>query len=213
MSRIYPQSWARFTALGDSLTAGRGDFGADGATIGWAQRLAVILSERTGTKCSLTNLAVDGANVAAVLSHQLARLPGRGKAGPDLASVTVGMNDIRVAGFLPDRFAVDLGRLLDGLAATGATVLTCTLPDISGVVALPPEYVGIARQRLALASEIIRDLSARHGARCLDLWAMPQLAGQAELFTSDRLHPNAAGHRVLAQAFADLLLPAPAAGE
>jgi lysophospholipase L1-like esterase len=206
MDQFPEQSWTRFLALGDSLTAGRGDFGADGATIGWAQRLAGILSERTGTRCRLTNLAFDGANVAAVLGQQLPLVPGPGGNRPDLASVTVGMNDIRVRDFFPDRFAADLRRLLDALAETGATVLTCTLPDVSGVVALPAEYVGIARQRLTQASEIIRGEAARSGARCLDVWAM-QVEGQPELFTSDRLHPNAAGHRVLARAFADLLLP------
>jgi lysophospholipase L1-like esterase len=206
MDQFPEQSWTRFLALGDSLTAGRGDFGADGATIGWAQRLAGILSERTGTRCRLTNLAFDGANVAAVLGQQLPLVPGPGGNRPDLASVTVGMNDIRVRDFFPDRFAADLRRLLDALAETGATVLTCTLPDVSGVVALPAEYVGIARQRLTQASEIIRSEAAGSGARCLDVWAM-QVEGQPELFTSDRLHPNAAGHRVLARAFADLLLP------
>jgi lysophospholipase L1-like esterase len=206
MDQFPEQSWTRFLALGDSLTAGRGDFGADGATIGWAQRLAGILSERTGTRCRLTNLAFDGANVAAVLGQQLPLVPGPGGNRPDLASVTVGMNDIRVRDFFPDRFAADLRRLLDALAETGATVLTCTLPDVSGVVALPAEYVGIARQRLTQASEIIRSEAARSGARCLDVWAM-QVEGQPELFTSDRLHPNAAGHRVLARAFADLLVP------
>ena len=29
------RSWSRFVALGDSLTAGRGDFGTDGTAIGW----------------------------------------------------------------------------------------------------------------------------------------------------------------------------------
>jgi lysophospholipase L1-like esterase len=201
------RSWSRFVALGDSLTAGRGDFGTDGTAIGWAQRLAGILSERTGTRCALTNLAVDGAKVSTVLGQQLPRLAELNGAGPDLASVTVGMNDIQVRDFDPDQFTAGFGRVLDVLAATGATVLTCTLPDISGVVALPPEYVGIARQRLGLASDIIRAQAARRGARCLDTWAMREEAGRPDLFTSDRLHPNAAGHRLVAEAFADLLLP------
>src|SRR5690348_9546787 len=103
-------SWPRYVALGDSLTAGRDDLGPGGARIGWARRLAGMLGERTGVACTLTNRARDGASVDAVLARQLPVLVGRGAGGhgelgegrgPDLVSVTVGMNDIRDAGFEP----------------------------------------------------------------------------------------------------------------
>ncbi|MGH3305637.1 MAG: SGNH/GDSL hydrolase family protein [Streptosporangiaceae bacterium] len=200
-SRFGP--WSRYVALGDSLTAGRGDLGPDGRPVGWARRLADILSDRTGVACSVTNLAVDGATVSRVLDQQLPQLDG---ADPDLVSVTVGMNDIRGARFSPADFSAELGRLLDALAATGATILTCTLPDIAEVVELPAEHVEMARYRLGEASDIIRDQSARRGAVCLDTWAMRDLAARPELFTADRLHPNTSGHRRLATEFAELLL-------
>jgi lysophospholipase L1-like esterase len=195
--------WSRYVALGDSLTAGRGDFGADGHPVGWARRLADILSDRTGVACSVTNLAVDGATVSRVLEQQLPRLNG---SRPDLVSITVGMNDIRGPRFSPADFNAELARLLDVVAATGATILTCTLPDIADVVELPPEHVEIARYRLGEASDIIREQSAQYNAVCLDTWAMRDLAASPELFTADRLHPNTSGHRRLATAFADLLL-------
>lgn len=195
--------WSRYVALGDSLTAGRGDVAADGHPVGWARRLADILSDRTGVACSVTNLAADGATARRVLEQQLPQLNG---ARPDLVSITVGMNDIRGPQFSPADFNAELERLLDALAATGATVLTCTLPAIADVVELPAEQVEIARYRLGEASEIIRDQSARRGAVCLDTWAMRDLAASPELFTADRLHPNTSGHRRLATAFADLLL-------
>jgi lysophospholipase L1-like esterase len=116
------------------------------------------------------------------------------------------MNDIRGPQFNPADFSAELGRLFDAVATTGATILTCTLPDIADVVELPAEHVEIARYRLGEASDIIRDQSARRGAVCLDTWAMRDLAASPELFTADRLHPNASGHRRLATAFADLLL-------
>ncbi|MBO0837226.1 MAG: hypothetical protein J2P28_17195, partial [Actinobacteria bacterium] len=125
---------------------------------------------------------------------------------PDLVSITVGMNDIRGVEFRVSEFSADLQRLLDALSATGATILTCTLPDIAAVVELPVQYVEVARKRLGEASEIIRDQSARHNAVCLDTWAMRDLAESPGLFTADRLHPNTSGHRRLAAAFADLLL-------
>src|SRR5262245_61422171 len=126
-----PRSWSRYLALGDSLTAGRGDFGPDGRPVGWARRLAGLLTDRTGVDCALTNLAVDGATIGGVIADQLPHLRD---VGPDLVSVTVGMNDIRSPQFSPGDFAADVGRLIDALGQTGATLLTCTLPDIAGVV-------------------------------------------------------------------------------
>src|SRR5947207_1521672 len=149
--------WANYVALGDSLTAGRDDHGPEGARIGWARRLAGILTARTSVCCALTNLAVDGASAGVVLGRQLPSVAGL---GPDLVSVTVGMNDIRDPGFTPERFTAELGLLLDGLAATGATVLTCTLPDIAAIMPLPAHLVEVARQRMCQASDIIRKQAA-----------------------------------------------------
>lgn len=201
-------SWPRYVALGDSLTAGRDDIGPGGVRIGWARRLAGMLGERTGVPCALTNLARDGASVEAVLAWQLPALEPSASVEawrPDLVSVTVGVNDIRDPGFSQERFAAGFGTLLDGLAGTGATVLTCTLPDIAGILPLPADLVGVARRRLRQASDVIREQAALRGAVCLDAWAMPGAADPG-LFGPDRIHPNASGHQLIADAFAALLL-------
>jgi lysophospholipase L1-like esterase len=173
-----------------------------------------MLGERTGVACTLTNLARDGASVDVVLARQLPVLAGLGAEGhgelgdgrgPDLVSVTVGMNDIRDAGFEPGRFAVGVGTLLDGLTATGATVLTCTLPDMAGILPVPADLLEVARLRLRQASDVIREQAARRDAVCLDVWAMAGAADLA-LFGPDRIHPNAGGHQLIADAFAALLL-------
>jgi lysophospholipase L1-like esterase len=195
-------SWSNYVALGDSLTAGRDDYEPGGAPIGWARRLAEILGTRTAVPCALTNLAADGADVTAVLEWQL---PSVARFGPDLVSVTVGMNDIREPGFSQARFDERFGRLLDGLILTGATVLTCTLPDIAVILPLPEGLVGLARQRMRQASDTVREQAAARGALCLDAWSMAG-AADPELFGPDRIHPNAGGHRLLATACADLLL-------
>jgi lysophospholipase L1-like esterase len=195
-------NWSNYVALGDSLTAGRDDQGPGGARIGWARRLAGILAERTETPCALTNLAADGVSVSWVTEYQL---PSVARLRPDLVSVTVGMNDIRDPDFSPDRFAAEVGRLLDGLVRTGATVLTCTLPDIAGILPLPAGLVELARLRMRQASDAIREAAAARGALCLDAWSMPGAADPG-LFGPDRIHPNASGHQLLATACADLLL-------
>jgi lysophospholipase L1-like esterase len=164
--------------------------------------MARMLAERTGVPCVLTNLAADGASVGVVVERQLPVLAGL---APDLVSVTVGMNDIRDPDFDAARFGAGLDRLLDGVCQTGATVLTCTLPDISGMIPLAAELVAVARGRMAAASEVIRERAGRHGAVCLDLWQMPQVCDPG-LFGPDRIHPNPAGHQLMAVTFADLLL-------
>jgi lysophospholipase L1-like esterase len=194
--------WANYVALGDSLTAGRDDHGPGGTRIGWARRLAGILTARTSVCCALTNLAFDGASTGVILEQQL---PSVAALAPDLVSVTVGMNDIRDPGFAGARFAAELGLLLDGLSGTGATVLTCTLPDIAAILPLPADLVDVAHQRIRQASDVIREQAARRGVVCLDAWAMPGAADPG-LFGPDRIHPNGTGHQLMADAFAALLL-------
>jgi lysophospholipase L1-like esterase len=196
-------SWSTYVALGDSLTAGRGDEGRDGRPVGWAQRLADILSVRTAVRCRLINLAVDSATVGQVLGKQL---PAVTACRPDLVSVTVGLNDVRIRGFDELGFKADLGQLLEALAATQATVLTCTLPDVTAIMALAPDLAEIARDRLRVASDIIREQAESYGARCLDVWSMPE-AADPELYAADHVHPNGHGHQLLAAACADALAP------
>jgi lysophospholipase L1-like esterase len=196
-------TWSTYVALGDSLTAGRGDEGRDGRPVGWAQRLADILSVRTAVRCTLTKLAVDRATVSQVLRDQL---PAAVAAEPDLVSVTVGMNDIRARGFDELKFKVSLGQLLEGLAATEATILTCTLPNIATLMPLSPDMVGTVRERMRLASDIIREQAQSYGAICLDAWSDPAVA-EPDLYSPDRIHPNSRGHQLMAAAFADKVAP------
>ena len=155
-------SWSNFVALGDSLTAGKGDAGPGGRPVGWAQRLADVLSVRTAVRCTLTNMAEDRATVSSVLKEQLPKVAA---AEPDLVSVTVGMNDIRARGFDEMAFKSELGQLLEGLAGTKAKVLTCTLPNIAAIMPLPPELTEIARERMRLASDIIREQAESYERR------------------------------------------------
>jgi lysophospholipase L1-like esterase len=190
-------------ALGDSLTAGKGDAGPGGHPVGWAQRLADVLSVRTAVRCTLTNMAEDRATVSSVLKEQLPKVAA---AEPDLVSVTVGLNDIRARGFDEMTFKSELGQLLEGLAGTKAKVLTCTLPNIAAIMPLPPELTEIARERMRLASDIIREQAESYEAVCLDAWSLPGIS-DPELYSADRMHPNGKGHQFIAAAFADKLAP------
>lgn len=196
-------AWSTYVAIGDSLTAGRGDEGRDGRPIGWAQRLADILGVRTTVRCSLTNLAVDGATVHEVLSKQLPAVAAR---KPDLVSLTVGINDIRRRDFDELSFKADLGQLFEALAATQATLLTCTLPDLSVIMSLSQDLQEVVRERMRLASDIIREQAESYGAVCLDVWSLPGVT-DPDLYGPDGLHPNHKGHQFIAAACADKLAP------
>ena len=196
-------AWSTYVAIGDSLTAGRGDEGRDGRPIGWAQRLADILGVRTTVRCSLANLAVDGATVHEVLSKQLPAVAPR---KPDLVSVTVGINDIRRRDFDELSFKANLGQLFEALAATQATLLTCTLPDLTVIMSLSQELREVVRERTRLASDIIREQAESYGAVCLDAWSLPGVT-DPDLYAPDRLHPNSKGHQFIAAACADKLAP------
>lgn len=197
-------AWSHYVALGDSLSAGKGDLDPAGHPLGWPTRFAALVKERTGEDCSLTNLAADRATVTHVLAEQL---PALASTKPGLLSITVGMNDIRAPEFTGDAFAADLRRVFDELAATRATLLTCTLPDIAERLPLPAELVPLVRDRMREVSEIIRRVARAHDALYVDAWVLPEVA-DPDIYSTDGLHPNARGHRLLATAFADLLAPA-----
>src|SRR3954453_23847266 len=123
----------RYVALGDSLTEGIGDFADDGRPRGWADRFAHGLATRRG-EVEYANLAVRGLTTSQVLATQLE--PAVALA-PDLVSVIVGMNDLLRPRFDVDDLRRDLGTIYGELAATGAVVLTATLPEPGIGVPLP----------------------------------------------------------------------------
>lgn len=196
-------SWQRFVAVGDSLTEGLGDPDTAGGWRGWADRFAVGLAEHQGG-LQYANLAVRGLTTAQVAADQLE--PALALA-PDLVSVFTGMNDlIRPTTDLPAVTASLVG-MVDAFTATGATVLMCTLPDPSVVVAAPNAVRRRFSARLAAFNRTVVTVAEQRGAHCLDL------AAQAETdrggWSDDRLHPGPYGHQLLADGFLTMLTGSP----
>jgi lysophospholipase L1-like esterase len=191
--------WTQFVALGDSLTEGIGDFDADGAPRGWADRLAGEIARRQGG-LRYANLAVRGRLTADVLATQLEPAIAL---EPDLASVIVGMNDLTRPAMNLAVVCEQFDRLVVRLADTGAVVLTATLPNPGSVVPLPDLVRRRFAQRLARFNDHVRHASQRHGAVCADLAdrAARDIAG----WSDDRLHPGPYGHQLVADEFLDLL--------
>src|SRR3954468_1034223 len=190
-------SYRRFVALGDSTTEGLMDPLPDGSGFrGWADRLAEMLAAAE-PDLLYANLAVRGKLARQVRETQLEpALALR----PDLVSVLAGLNDML-------RRNVDVAAVtseLDGMVArlrdAGADVLLFTLPDPVPINPLAKP----ATARVARLNDAIRKISARRGALLVEL-DRHGVSSDRRLWSDDRLHPSAEGHRRIAAAAAHAL--------
>lgn len=163
---------------------------------GWSFRLAERLAAAQGGLL-YANLAARGETTRGIAERQLARAVAM---RPDLATVFSGTNDVLRRRFDVRAFAADVLRLQRELRATGATVLTFTLPDLSRLL---PIAHAIA-PRIHAMNDAVRAACAETGARLLDFAALP-LATDARLWNEDRIHANPAGHERIAEALAEEL--------
>lgn len=181
-------------ALGDSISCGEGV----GLRLPVAQTWPARLSAAAHTE--LLPLAQPGARLEDVWRDQL---PGALDAGADVITLLIGLNDLSRGGFDRHRFADRLGELVVALRATGALVLLGRLHDASRVLPLPPALRDTVRARTA-AVNAAADACAGPDVRLLDLAALPGLHSR-RVWDVDRVHPNAAGHALIAGAAAKVL--------
>lgn len=178
-----------YVAIGDSFTEGLMDARPDGSFRGWADLVALRLSqERPGLR--YTNLAVRGRKLRQIAGDQTDRVE---QLRPSLVTVGAGGNDII-------RWSADvaeMGRIFDRmlmrLTETGATVLTFTGFDPRRRIPL----TGIPGRRADAYNEFIRWSVERHGALLVDLWPLEPLYDD-RMWAPDRLHLSTDGHRLVA---------------
>lgn len=191
-----PPRYQRYVAIGDSSTEGLDDPDGRGGFRGWADRLAEHLDAAT-PGLAYANLAVRGLSAAEIAATQLApALAMR----PDLASVVAGMNDLLRRNFDARAVAGQVAAMIGALRALGATVVTFTIPDVSGRMRLG----GALSTRTAELNAELRRISSSTGARLLDL-ASYELAYDPRMWARDRIHGNPAGHERIGAALAHLL--------
>ena len=193
--------WARYVALGDSITEGLCDPVAGGGDrwLGWADRLATILdgnAQLSGKSIEFANLAVRGRRVRDVVEQQI---PTALELKPELVSVLIGGNDLMSARADPDALAAELETGIAALRAAGIDVLlaNCFDPQVAF-------FVRPFRGRAAVFNANVWSIARTHRTYTLDLWGIRELQNVA-MWSEDRVHLSSAGHRLLASRAAHTL--------
>jgi lysophospholipase L1-like esterase len=177
-----------FAALGDSFTEGLNDPAPGGGFRGWADRFAGILAERN-PGLRYANLAIRGRLLGDVVAVQL---PAALAMAPDLVSIAAGGNDLLRPGGDPDRLAEVFEGAVVALRQAGCQVMVVTGFD-------PRTFPVIRwiRGKVAVYNMHLRAIADRQGCVTVDLWSMPVLC-DPRVWSDDRLHLNAEGHRRVA---------------
>jgi len=176
-----------FAALGDSFTEGLNDPHPGGGFIGWADRVAAVLAERT-PGFRYANLAVRGRLLDQVITDQVPRAV---ELAPDLVSLAAGGNDI-LRGADVDVLASHFEAAVTRLRAAGCRVLVFTGFDPR---VLP--VIRLLRGRVAAYDMHLRGIADSCGCDVVDLWSMRVLQ-DPRAWSADRLHLSAEGHRRVA---------------
>ena len=186
--------------VGDSLGAGFGEPVCGLEVVGWAERIA-LAAACCQQAMQVINLAKKGLTTEQIAQSQLAAATAL---CPDVIVLAAGGNDLLARDWSPARFAANYAGLLGSLQSTGAIVLTTTWHNVPLAVAMPPLLARRFSRRLEAASDVVREVSQRLGAPCVDFWALPALLDSG-CYSSDGIHPNARGYLRVAEILADAL--------
>ena len=173
-------------AVGDSLTAGFGVAPEEA----WPARIEVRL-QREGHPYRVVNAGVSGDTSAGGLR----RVDWVLRARPEVAIVALGAND-GLRGQPPAETRANLAAIVERLQAAGARVLLCGMR-------LPPNYgAERAREFAGIFAEV-----ARRARVPLMPFLLDGVAADPRLNLPDGIHPNAAGHRIVAERIWPVLVP------
>ncbi|MEZ5213290.1 SGNH/GDSL hydrolase family protein [Gordonia sp. (in: high G+C Gram-positive bacteria)] len=187
--------FSRFVALGDSQTEGMGDPDPRYEYRGWADRLATLLAvQNPGLRYA--NLAVRGKTTRQAREEQLAPALAL---EPDLITAPLGMNDVIGSSDMA-QVHDDLDAVYRVLAATGATVLISTYPDVTATIPLGRRF----EDKLLTLNQMMRDFAGRYGFVLVDLYSAPVLT-DLRSWAPDRLHASPLGHERFAAGAAHAL--------
>jgi lysophospholipase L1-like esterase len=190
--------YVRYAALGDSATLGVGDRMGD-EWRGWARLLADAVGEDHDV--SYCNLAVAGATASDVRRVQLEEALAH---RPHIASLIVGVNDTMRSTWDPEQLRADLLHCAEQLSSGGALLLTARFHDHGRVFRLPGFLARPMGRRIDVLNAIYDEVHSTYGGLRLDLDQFPDVHTPG-FWSTDRLHPSARGHHLLATKAAELL--------
>lgn len=195
------QNFTSYVAIGDSLSEGLGDFSFIERRVhsGWTDRLATLLAreaELEGRDFKYANLAIRGANIAAIMGSQLDRAL---ELKPDLVTVMAGQNDFFCkAENLPELervFREGIQKLLD----SGCRVIVSnTINPIHLVV-----FRRLAKLSTTLTAMIER-VAKELNVPIHDVHRIDSLA-EVRYWAEDMVHFSGPGHIKVANKAAELL--------
>ncbi|HEX6500998.1 MAG TPA: SGNH/GDSL hydrolase family protein [Micromonosporaceae bacterium] len=183
-------TWRSYVAVGDSFTEGLDDPYPSGKGYrGWADLVAQVLAQRTDG-FAYANLAIRGKLFDQVVDQQV---PVTLRLEPDLVSFAAGGNDALRRNFDPAALITRFDDVVRMLRASGADVLLFRFADLTR--RLPGKRVILPRA--TRLNEAAGEVAEKYGAYLVDLWADEEFANP-RLWSEDRLHLSAAGHRRVA---------------
>jgi acyl-CoA thioesterase I len=172
-------------ALGDSLTAGLGVAPDEAYPALLQARLA-----REGYPYRVINAGVSGDTTAGALR----RVDWVLRARPSVTIVALGAND-GLRGLSVEAMRVNLERIVERLRGGGAEVLLAGMR-------LPPNYGEFSRRH----AEVFQTVARETGVALMP-FLLDGVAADPRLNLPDGIHPNAAGHRVMADRIWPYLRP------
>ena len=183
-------AWHSFVAMGDSFTEGMSDAYPDGTYRGWADLVAARLAVDSGPDFGYANLAIRGRLLNRVVAEQIEPTLAM---KPDLVSFAAGGNDVLRARVDPVALVRGLDPVIGRLRAAGAHVILFRFADIAAQLPAP-RLIG---PRAAAINDGAKELADKYGAYLIDLFSDDGFHNPA-IWSADRLHLSAAGHRRVA---------------
>ncbi|MGZ3140749.1 SGNH/GDSL hydrolase family protein [Lentzea chajnantorensis] len=183
----------RLAVLGDSMAVG---VGVTHPSQMPGVLLAGALAEEADRPVRLSTYAISGSTTRDLVPQVDAALPGE----PQAALVIIGANDVTTRTPVRDSAAL-LGEQVRRLRAAGCGVVVGTCPDLGIVRPIPQPLRAIGRRyslRLAAAQTAQVRRAGGVAVPLGNLLAPEFTARHADMFSSDRFHPSAAGYEAAA---------------